>query len=170
MKRTEIQEIIVNSSSRKIGAAMLRSTENLFKLDFLDPHELRVEFYEGEIEPNLLIEGIWNLTQLPSSYKQEVLEQIFQSYVAYLEELGCSSAEQAIKEQELEEHIPPKCKDDISNLVSFFSITGGIRRSDGCTILSIRGSTAWDSEHGIVLFFENGKNLVKIGSLNDGYD
>ncbi len=167
MEKENVRQIILDASKSDLGGFTLHSTKNAINLDFLSTADLRVEYYGGEIEVEALITGVCNLVQMPLETKHEVYDQIFQAYLSYVEELGYTSPHDAIKDQELKDHVPPTTSDDISDLVKFFSITGHSRPTDGAPVLSVRGDTAWESEHGIALFFENGERLVKIGNLND---
>ena len=170
MDKSELMQLILNADSTNIGGNIFFSTEHAVDLPFLDTKKLRVEYYQGEIDAELLADGIWNLTRLEPTMKQEIFGEVLQWYRSNIEALGYDTPAEAIEDEELNEHVPPKDEKDLSGLITFFSITGRIRQSDDCAILSIRGDTAWDCEHGIALFFENGERLVKVGDLNDGFE
>lgn len=175
MKLEDIQKLLLSahfSEARDINGETYKAckTDNVVELTMLCSEKLRLEYFDNEIGVNAFAEGVYNLMQFTQPYQRIIHEKMYRKYLRSIEELGYGSIEEAMESLDLGRHVPAKSALDIAGLVSFFSITGSTRTSDGQTIISVRGDTAWDCEHGMALFFENGERLIKVGSLNDFCD
>lgn len=167
MDKSEVLSLLRNAGSSGSSDYINYGREGIVTLPFLDTGRLRVEtLYLREMDEDTLADGISNLTQLPPSLKPKVIAEIFRWYNESWREMEFQDAAEAIEAEEFETHIPPENEDDILRLIKFSSISGSIRRSDECPIIAVRGETEWDSEHGISLFFERGKTLIKVDDLN----
>lgn len=175
MKLEDIQKLLLSahfSEARDFNGETYKAfkTDNVVELTMLCSEKLRLEYYDTEIEVNAFAEGVYNLMQFTQPYQRIIHERMYREYLRSIEELGYGSVEEAMDSEDLGRHVPAKSALDIADLVSFFSITGSTRNSDGQTIISVRGNAAWDCEHGMALFFENGERLIKVGSLIDSCD
>lgn len=174
MTRNEIRDLIAAGAISEIGAERYCRTENGVHVPLIGATRLRIEYYQNEVDTEFVIDAVHNLTNLREPDRQLLLAPIFSAYLESVEDcsadFGTAQAQldwEAASAGNFEKPVVPKAATDIWSLVKFFAINVSTSNASGQTIASIRGDTAWDGEHGIALFFEEGRRFLKVGNLND---
>jgi len=174
MTRNEIRDLIAVGAVSGGDAERFCLTEDDLKIPLIGARGLRIEYYQNEIDSEGVIDALQNLTNLSASDRQLLIEPLFHAYLQSVED--CSADFDSAQAQldweagatgNFEKPVVPQAAADIWSLVRFFAVNISTSHTSGQTIASIRGYTAWDGEHGISLFFEDGRRFLRVGNLND---
>ena len=143
------------------------------ELPLIGDNPLSIIFEAQQIDKDSVVDIVHNLTQLSHSVREELGTSLYAAYLNSVEECSVdfeSAQHQLDWESDatgiFENPVEPKSAADIWALVQFRSIC--VRRNDSKTrtIAILSGECAWDGEHGIALFFEDGLQFIKAADVN----
>ncbi len=146
-------------------AADVCRTEKIVQLAFTGSATMRLEYYPTEIEREVVVQMVGNLTKVPVEFHTTVYAEAFKKYHNDIAWVGCETPEEAISLGEFSDHIIPKSASDMAPLITFFSLFAA-KSHNGRPYISLRAKAAWDAG-GIVWFFDNGEKYKKTGSFDD---
>lgn len=164
---------LLNDTKSSLG---FETTNGRVPVACLKNAELPISFETKQVARDIVARGVLNLINLPNSVRPQLASAMFRACQQSFEECSYDfKTPQAQLDWEAEvtnnffSAMAPSNPQDIWNLVKFSNIFVGKRiygKFNGQYLVSIRGTTAWDGEHGIALFFSIKGEFLETGDLN----
>jgi len=159
MEFGELQRLLLESPGRV-------RVRDAVSLPFLQREPLSIVFEPEHLDRAALINALVRLTGLPEMTRSQIEEAIYNFYLKEIEDGSASFASaQAQLDWEAEQGVPfqnPKAAQNAAEvwpLVQFRRIVPSSSAGRDL-VLRVEGNAAWDGEHGIVLHFLNGEQLI----------
>lgn len=172
MQSTEVLNVLSNT---KPLLSFVKTAEGV-PVKFLKNADLPISFEPAHVEKEIVAHSVSKLSEMPETVRPALAKAMFEMCMQSFEDCDCDfDTPQAQLDWEAENGGTfdnpkvPSSPEEIWQLVKFSEINVSQRLHgphSGKLLTSLRGTTAWDGEHGLALFFDTEGHFVEAGDLN----